>query len=163
MLARRLFDPGHTESNVPEVAGLGLLDMDVTFTPEKLTRQSKAEICAGGGWLSPLNGTILDGYEIHAGRNRFGADCKPWLTIDGRVDGVMNEEGNVLGSYLHGLFDDGNFFGALASHVRKREGREDTSARPMTLDEFREREFDRIADIVRASVDMDKIYQIIRE
>ena len=163
MLAHRLLDPDHTESNVPEAAGLGLLDMEVTFAPEKLTRQSKAQICAEDGWLSPLKDTILDGYEIHAGHNRFGKECRPWLTIDGQVDGVMNAGGNVLGSYLHGLFDDGSFFGAIASHVRKQEGRQDAAAKPMTLDEFREREFDRIANIVRASLDMEKIYKIIKE
>ena len=163
MLAHRLLDPEHTESNVPEAAGLGLLDMEVTFAPEKLTRQSKAQICAEDGWLSPLKDTILDGYEIHAGHNRYGKECRPWLTIDGHVDGIMNAGGNVLGSYLHGLFDDGSFFGAIASHVRKQEGRQDAAAKPMTLDEFREREFDRIANIVRASLDMEKIYRIIKE
>ncbi len=162
MLANRLLDPHHTESNVPEAAGLDLLDMEVSFAAEKLTRQSRAEICAGEGWLGQLKGTMLDGYEIHAGHNSFGENCVPWLNIDGRTDGVMNPQGNVLGCYLHGIFDDGIFFGALAAHTRALKGAAAAQDNVLTLDEFREREFDRIARIVRASVDMEKIYRIIR-
>ena len=162
MLGNRLRDPMHVESRVPEAAGLGLLDMEVVFEPEKRTAQSSGVVNCASGWLSGLNGLILDGYEIHAGQNSLGADCVPWLTIGGRVDGVCNREGNVLGSYLHGLFDDGQFFAALAAHVRQGRGQDATTGPALTMDEFREREFDRIADLVRASVDMDAVYRIIR-
>ncbi|MBQ3761411.1 MAG: cobyric acid synthase [Clostridia bacterium] len=162
MLGRKLCDPGHSESNVPSLAGMDLLDMEVVFEPEKKTVQSTGTVCAKSGWLSELNGTLLDGYEIHAGRSVFGKDCAPWLTIRGETDGVCNAEGNVLGTYLHGLFDDGRFFSALAAFVRKGKGVCDPQSAFLTMDEFREREFDRIADIVRASLDMDAIYRIIR-
>ena len=162
MLGHNLRDPMHVESRSPEVPGMDLLDMEVTFEAEKKTLQSKGTINAESGWLSELSGMLLDGYEIHAGHNAFGTECLPWLSIAGRTDGVCNREGNVLGSYLHGLFDDGQFFSALASHVRKSKGINETPRNALTMDEFREREFDRIADIVRASVDMDAIYKIIR-
>ena len=163
MLGNALIDDLHTESEVPEAAGLGLLDMNVMFEAQKLTRQSRGEVLANQGWLKPLNGTLLDGYEIHAGRNTFGADAVPWLRIDGKVDGVMNRDGNVMGCYLHGLFDDGAFFACLASRVRAQKGESSALQKPLTMDEFREREFDRIAQTVRASLDMEKIYQIIRD
>ena len=86
----------------------------------------------------------------------------PWLRIGGKVDGVMNAQGNVLGSYLHGLFDDGQLFAAIAAHIRKEKGIVTENQAPVSFQEFREREFDRIADIVRASVDMDMIYKIVR-
>ena len=162
MLGNTLRDPLHTESRVPEAAGLGLLDMDVVFAPEKRTVQSSGTVQCASGWLKELNGLIVDGYEIHAGQNVFGSRAVPWLTIDGRVDGVCSEEGNVLGSYLHGLFDDGQLFSALAARMRKRKGIAQAGGKPLTMAEFREREFDRIADIVRSSVDMDAIYRIIK-
>ena len=160
MLGTRLLDPLHVESRVTEIAGLGLLDMEVTFSPEKLTRQSTGQIQCSSGWLHSLNGQILDGYEIHAGQNHPG-DCVPWLTIRGAVDGLCNPEGNVLGTYLHGLFDDGLFFSALRAHLRH-DLSEHGSPRIQTMAEFREHEFNRIADIVRASLDMNRIRQIIR-
>ena len=160
MLGSRLMDPCHVESRAPEAAGLGLLDMEVTFEPEKRTAQSSGTVNCRDGWMSELNGLILDGYEIHAGHNRFGPEAAPWLTIGGETDGVSNAQGNVLGTYLHGIFDDGQFFRALIRHIRGDAAASDSPA--LTMDQFREREFDRIADIVRASVDMDRIYRIIK-
>ena len=162
MLGRVLRDPDHVESRVPELAGLGLLDMEVTFEKEKYTAQASASVCASRGWLSDAKGLTVDGYEIHAGQNRLGGSAVPWLAIGERIDGVMNESGNVLGSYLHGLFDDGQLFAVIAAHLRRKKGLAGTDAAPVNLEAFREREFDRIASIVRASVDMDAIYRILR-
>jgi adenosylcobyric acid synthase len=81
MLGSRLMDPCHVESRAPEAAGLGLLDMEVTFEPEKRTAQSSGTVNCRDGWMSELNGLILDGYEIHAGHNRLGPEAVPWLTI----------------------------------------------------------------------------------
>ena len=110
MLGNRLCDPHHVESRVPEVAGLGLLDMDVVFRDEKTTVQATGEIRAETGWLAKLNGVNVDGYEIHAGVNEFHSESRPWLYVRGEVDGVTNPQGNVIGSYVHGLFDNGALY-----------------------------------------------------
>ena len=162
MLGRVLHDPEHVESRVPDLAGLDLLDMEVTFEKEKYTAQASGTVNCDSGWLADANGVTVDGYEIHAGQNQLGEQAVPWLRINGRVDGVMNPKGNVMGSYLHGLFDDGQLFAAIASHIRKQKGLDGETQAPVSFEAFREREFDRIADIVRASVDMDAIYRIIR-
>lgn len=162
MLGRVLRDPGHVESRVPEITGLGLLDMEVTFAAEKRTAQASGVLCCQSGWLREAAGLTVDGYEIHAGQNRLGETAVPWLKIGSRVDGVMNESGNVLGSYLHGLFDDGQLFAVIAARIRAQKGMDTAHRQPVSLAQFREREFDRIADIVRASVDMDTVYRIVR-
>ena len=145
MLGRKLHDPDHVESRVPELAGLDLLDMEVTFAREKETAQASGVVDASG-WLASSNGILVDGYEIHAGQNQFGEKALPWLRIGNRVDGVMNERGNVLGSYLHGLFDDGQLFAAIAAHIRKEKGIDTETQAPMTLDEYREqRDLPRVA------------------
>ena len=161
MLAGKIRDPLHTESALPEISGLGLLDMEVAFEAEKTTRQSAGVIACEEGWLREWNGMLLDGYEIHAGKNAFGPGCVPWLRVRGETDGVMNPEGNVLGTYLHGLFDGGQFFPALCARVRG-ENRTAAGAAAMTMKEFRESELDRIAAVVRESVDMERIYRIVR-
>ena len=162
MLGRVLHDPEHVESRVPDLAGLDLLDMEVTFEKEKYTAQASGTVNCDSGWLTDANGITVDGYEIHAGQNHLGEDAVPWLHINGHVDGIMNRQGNVMGSYLHGLFDDGQLFAAIASHIRKQKGLDGETQTPVSFEAFREREFDRIADIVRASVDMDAIYRIVR-
>ena len=162
MLGHTLRDPEHVESCVPELAGLGLLDMTVAFGREKRTVQTSGVVDCPSGWLAAHNGLMVDGYEIHAGRNALGEDAVPWLRTGGQTDGIMNAQGNVLGSYLHGLFDDGQLFAAIAAHIRAEKGTSAAAPKPVTLEQFRQREFDRIADIVRASVDMDMIYRIVR-
>ena len=112
--------------------------------------------------MKAAQGLTVDGYEIHAGRNMLGETAVPWLRIGENVDGVMNAQGNVLGSYLHGLFDDGQLFAVIARHIRKMKGITGEANEAVSFEAFREREFDRIADIVRASVDMDAIYRIVR-
>ena len=162
MLGNRLRDPDHTESGIPETPGLGLLDMDVVFEKEKRTVQASGRIACSSGWPAQHNGLALDGYEIHAGRNTTGPEAVPWLQIQGRTDGIMNPRGNVMGTYLHGLFDDGQWFAAVASQIRALRGDSAQPSAPLSFEAFREKEFDRIAAIVRSSVDMDAIYRIIR-
>ena len=162
MLGNRLSDPFHTESNVPEAAGLGLLDLDVVFEQEKQTVQSTGTITCSSGWLTETAGQVLDGYEIHAGRNIPGFGAIRWMETSAGTEGIMNPQENVLGTYLHGLFDDGSFFAAVASRIREARGEKPGQASPVSFEEFREREFDRIAAIVRNSVDMEAIYRIIR-
>ena len=162
MLGNVLRDPEHSESRIPELAGLGLLDFDVTFHADKRTVQSSGEIRCESGWLRALNSLMLDGYEIHSGTNAFGTGCVPFLYIGGAPDGVMNPAGNVLGTYLHGVFDTGNLWHALVNRVRREKGLDESDAPSLTMEEFREREFDRLADMVRRNVDMDAIYAILR-
>ena len=162
MLGSRLRDPEHTESGVPETSGLGLLDMDVVFEKEKQTTQAVGTVACTTGWLAKYNGTALDGYEIHAGQSTFGKDAHPWLRTENGTDGVMNAGGNVLGSYLHGVFDDGQMFAALASRIREARGETGKDSAPVSFEAFREKEFDRIASIVRSSVDMEAVYRILR-
>ena len=161
MLGNVLRDPGHSESQVPEAAGLGLLDMEVEFEKEKRTVQATATVECGTGWPEKLNGTRVDGYEIHTGRNSYGPEAYPWLRIGGETDGVMNAQGNVLRTYLHGLFDGGRLFAAAADRIRELRGDAGKEQQPVSMEEFREKEFDRIATIVRESVDMEAVYRII--
>lgn len=162
MLGERICDPEHTESSIPEVGGLGLLPVETVFLREKHTAQVEATVC-GGALFEGAEGLRIDGYEIHAGvTSALSQDCVPWLMVDGRAAAIRNRQGNVLGSYLHGLFDSGQLFGSIAAHARALRGEEAKPEKAMTLDEFRETEFDRIAGIVRASVDMEAVYDIMR-
>jgi len=164
MLGEMLHDPLHVESRIPEIAGLGLLNLEVTFEAEKTTVQAHGNIRCESGWLAEHNDLMLDGYEIHSGINTFGEGCVPFLYLNGRCepDGVTNKQGNVIGSYLHGIFDTGSFWRAIVNRVRKEKGMEENTDDLMTIQEFRSREFDRLASIVRQNIDMDAVYKIIR-
>ena len=164
MLGQSLHDPLHTESRIAEMAGLGLLDFSVTFHTEKTTEQAKGAIDCQEGWMRELNGILLDGYEIHSGVNTFGEDCVPFLRLNGReeIDGVTNKRGNVIGSYLHGIFDTGSFWRAIVNRIRAQKGLDTSQEKVMTVQQFRDREFDRLASIVRQNIDMASVYKIVR-
>ena len=164
MLGETLRDPLHTESRIPEMAGLGLLNFDVCFNAEKRTVQAHGAIKCESGWLHAHDGLMLDGYEIHSGENSFGPGCVPFLYLNGRAepDGVTNPQGNVLGSYLHGIFDTGAFWRAVVNHLRAEKGLDANTGDVLTMEQFRDREFDRMAAIVRQNLDMDAVYKIIR-
>ncbi|MEG0766775.1 MAG: cobyric acid synthase, partial [Clostridia bacterium] len=129
MLGQQLSDPDFTESRVPCLAGLGLLDFSVIFHAEKRTEQAQGVLLQGPDWLESLRGLHVDGYEIHSGVNVFGPACRPLIRLTQRgntkvdvLDGVSNEAGNVWGTYLHGIFDEGGLYRALIDHVRAQKG-----------------------------------------
>ena len=162
MLGRTLRDPLGVESPVQEAAGLGLLDMDVSFLPHKTTAQASARVdCPLPGWV-PYQGMAVQGYEIHAGQNAYGPQALPWLrrAEDGALLGACNPAGNVLGTYLHGLFDGGQLSRALLRQGAG--GRSLPPASGLTLAQHREAQLDLLAQAVRRSLDMALIYRILR-
>ena len=164
MLGEMLYDPEHSESRLPEIAGLGLLPVTTTFHQEKITEQSLGEVRCEAGFLQSLNGLRLDGYEIHSGKMTFLEGALPFLYIHGQdmPDGMMNRAGTVFGTHLHGLFDQGHLWRTIVNHVREGKGLSALQGSIQTMTEFREREFDRLADLVRQSLDMQKVYRILR-
>ena len=169
MLAKRLLDPERVESGAERTEGLGLLDMEVRFGREKVTVQAEGRVCAEEGWLGGCAGIRTTGYEIHMGENAYGEGCLPWLQLtrlDGagqpRTDGRMNREGNVLGTYLHGLFDEGELWQEIVNHVRRRKELPPLTGAMASADALREQSFDRLAKVVRESLDMEAVYRILR-
>jgi len=162
MLGQLLRDPHGVESAAPEVAGLGLLDMEVSFEPEKRTVQAEGTLTDAVEWLASLAGTKVEGYEIHSGVNTFGENTRFWMG----PNGACNAAGNVLGTYLHGLFDDGTLAEALVKRARQLKGlpEEKLTAEQAAVNmrAYREQQFDILAKTVRESLDMDAVYRILR-
>ena len=164
MLGDKICDPNGSESSIPEAAGLGLLSLSTTLSADKRTEQARGSVACESGWLSDHNGLVLSGYEIHSGVSEIGADCEIFLrSPTGEPMGAMNHGHNVLGTYLHGLFDGGDFWRACVNKVRREKGIDAVDGDIMSMADFREREFDRLADVVRQNLDMDKVMQIVRD
>ena len=155
MLGRTLSDPEGTEGGVPGavVRGLGLLPVDTVFCAQKTRTRVEARALAG-----PFAGARLEGYEIHMGRTQV--DGEPFCRLeDGRAEGCA--AGHVYGTYLHGLFDTGESTARLADLLCKTKGIDPAGAAPLSHRAFQEREFDRLAEEVRAALDMDAIYRMM--
>ena len=150
MLGGMLDDSAGTESGRPQtLRGLELLPTRTVFTLEKRRAQVTATAAA------PFAGAALTGYEIHTGRTTV--EGAPFCTLaDGTPDGCV--QGSVFGTYLHGLFDSGELTEKLAAMLCCRKGLAPETAAPLTMQAYREQQFDLLADGVRRALDMPAIY-----
>ena len=151
MLGETLADPMGSESGRPQtLRGLGLLPTRTVFSEQKRRVQVKATVAA-----APFAGAELEGYEIHTGVTE--AEGEPFAHYpDGGREGCV--QGNVFGTYLHGLFDTGTLTEALAGWLCRRKGIDPSDAALIPMEEYRRQQFDILADGVRGALDMDAVY-----
>lgn len=147
-------DPDGVEGSITSLPGLGLLPVDTLLTGDKVTRQVKFRFRGAP--------EVCDGYEIHMGRTILRPDedgvalCE---LADGSPDGCMAGE-RCMGTYLHGLLDNSSVIDALlapwidAAGCRQESGKFDYAA-------FKESQYDRLADMLRECVDIDRLYKIM--
>jgi adenosylcobyric acid synthase len=141
MLGRSVCDPRGIEGTPGTSPALGLLDMDTEMTPEKRLVQVQG-VCAFGDGRAAVSG-----YEIHMGISTGAALDLPAFHIDGRPEGARSEDGQVLGTYLHGLFDTPQACSALLRWAGLDSGATVDTA------QLREASLDRIAEASRPLLD----------
>jgi adenosylcobyric acid synthase len=168
MLGLRVTDPHGVESRLEEMAGLGLLEMDTEMFPEKITSQVEAAFLDHSDF-SFHHSEPLFGYEIHMGRSISRGAAQPLFRIIRRggrpaaeLDGLAQPEGRVWGTYIHGVFDNDDFRRHFLHDLQQRSGRTNTlSAAPFSYRQWKEEQFDRLAEHVRRHCDIEKIYRLI--
>lgn len=169
ILGRELHDPLHTESDIDSMKGLGLLNITTTFDPDKITTQVQAEVIGSGPLLDGVKELKLNGYEIHMGRSELGEGVTPVFRIFERstkevdvVDGAVRADGKVFGTYIHGVFDNDAFRRHIINLIRAQKGWGPLADREIvTVTERRDKDFNKLAEVVRNSMDMEKLYQIM--
>jgi adenosylcobyric acid synthase len=162
MLGQRIFDPQKIESERESVRGLGLLPLVTVFEQEKSTFQVSGKVHAGRGLLENCQGQTISGYEIHMGRSQGESD--PVFQITSRsgsavqiADGSLSEDGQVFGTYIHGVFDNEGFRRGLLAKLAQR--RNMILGRALSQNGH-DLQYDRLADHFRYNLDMDLVYNI---
>ena len=153
MLGQTLRDPEGVEQK-GEMRGMGLLPCETEFTPSKARTCTAAKVLTG-----PFAGATMEGYEIHMGRTKRLAGQPLCRLENGQEEGAM--QGNVFGTYLHGLFDEGSLTEALASWLLARKGIAQEAFRTQSHREYQQSQYDLLADAIRASLDLDAVYQVM--
>jgi len=169
MLGNSLKDPEGVEGSIDKIEGMKLLDIDTVFENEKITTRVKARS------INMRTSNIIEtyGYEIHMGKCSYGHEAKPLFEIYNRsgeelspiggntssFDGAINASGNVMGTYIHGVFDGVEFREYIINTLRIKKGLAPKKSK--TYESLREKELDKLANIVRDSIDMETIYKII--
>lgn len=160
MLGNTISDPYGVETAIKETEGMKLLDTNTVLLQKKTTTRVKAECFAGKGKIN------VYGYEIHMGTSILGSNAKPLFKIMEKnskeacyEDGAINSKGNVLGTYIHGVFDGIYFREYIINKLRRKKGLSEKKS--MCYENLREKEINKLADIVRASLDISAIYEIM--
>ena len=148
MLGRTISDPYGTEGG-GEIAGMGLLDIDTVFASAKTRTQTEGVFPQIGGIFSGLTGLKYRGYEIHMGQS-------------GDSSAVLRN-GNVYGSYIHGIFDENGIAEAIARALYKERDLEFSEDNTFDIHAYKETQYDKLAETVREALDMDLIYRILEE
>lgn len=152
LLGNGISDPYAIESGAGEQQGLGLLAISTVMAEEKTTRQTSCRHIPSG--------CLLSGYEIHHGITS-GDNLQPLITSqDGSLLGAGSLDGLIWGSYLHGLFDADPFRRWWLDRLRQRKGWQTSGIIRACYD--LEPALDRLADCIRDSLDMQKIYRLLR-
>lgn len=140
MLGKQLHDPLGLEGAAGSSPGLGLLDFETVLEAEKQLRNVSGSLT--------LENAPVSGYEIHAGVTRGPALEQPAVQLeDGRCDGACSVDGQILGTYLHGLFETPAACGALLRWAGLQDVQE------VDYHALRERDIERLADLVERHLD----------
>jgi len=148
MLGRRIADPEGVEGAAGESPGLGWLDLTTVLLPGK-------RLCNVSGHLL-LEGARVKGYEIHAGRTEGAALHRPAVRLDdGTVDGTVSADGQIMATYLHGLFEETAACTALLRWAGL--------TRPLTIDHGARREqmLDRLADTIEGECNLERLLALL--
>ena len=164
MLGTAIYDPHHMEGDIEESEGLGLVNSTTTMKDQKTTHQVTFDVEN----LHFLNGTFsgseLVGYEIHMGDTTPLADSvSRCFTITSRseeavnvIDGFIDGNHQVMGTYIHGVFDNDEFRRFIINQLRERKGLQPLDVVFHYFD-HKNAAYNRLADIVEEHLDMDYI------
>ncbi len=168
MLGETLSDPLGVEAG-GSIKGMGLLPMDTVFAGDKTRTRVNGIFSGVKGVLSGLNGTELEGYEIHMGvsTRKDGADALTDIA-DTNVTGAEHKAdgaqyNNVYGSYVHSIFDKEQVADRIIEALGKKKGVDTTQMTGVDYQTFKESQYDILAAELRKHMDMDAIYRILNE
>ncbi|MGQ9681956.1 MAG: cobyric acid synthase [Anaerolineae bacterium] len=161
MLGLSLYDPQGVDGTPAgtTACGLGLVPVRTTFAAHKHTHQARGRICCGQGFLRDIVGAEASGYEIHMGESHGGDPLFSLRRLGAsteHADGAVAQEGRILGTYLHGLFDMPAF-----RHAWLRSLGWQADAQDIEMQQVRQAAYDRLAAALRTSLDVPCLYRLI--
>ncbi|MCM1262973.1 MAG: cobyric acid synthase [Butyrivibrio sp.] len=138
--------------------GMGLLPIVTSLKPEKVRRQVHGTINKIEGIFSALSGLEFEGYEIHMGSSVNQEQEPP---ADEAF--IMGKNRNVYGTYIHGIFDKADIMKAVVESLAKNKGVTLEYETYMDYREFKEKQYDKLADTLEKYLNMEAIYGMLRE
>lgn len=160
MLGYEISDPDGVEEG-GSLRGMELLPVITTLRMEKERRQTDGVVNGLEGILHRMSGCSFHGYEIHMGKTV--PVCGGEMTDLEHRAVVAANSGNIYGSYIHGLFDQGSMAVTIIQALADKKGIRLKNGEIEDYRSFKERQYDKLADTLRLYMNMEEIYGILRE
>ena len=149
MLGNNIDDPDGIEDIAGSCSGLGLFDINTTLAPHKQLKQVKGTI-----YLPNNSSAACCGYEIHCGITDSD-ETTPFVKLnDGRQDGAISHDGQIAGTYLHGLFDHTEATNVILNWAGL------NSNNAINLNQLREQQLDRLADCMEQHLS-EELFELV--
>ncbi|MBE5901763.1 MAG: cobyric acid synthase [Lachnospiraceae bacterium] len=171
MMGKSIDDPEGTEQG-GFVRGMELLPITTILRQKKKTGQTRGKFSKVDGIFKELTGMDYVGYEIHMGRSALEGETL-LTTVPAMAEGDRTSEpevgvdgqqvGNIYGSYVHGLFDEGKIAQTMVKALAAKRGISYDPTGMKTYRQRKEEQFDLLADAMRQNMDMDAVYKMLRE
>lgn len=163
MLGEIIHDPEGIEQR-GSVVGMALLPIGTTFLPEKTRTRVQGRFESVQGLLAGLSQVEVAGYEIHMGITELPDQGLLTLTDEVTGGGPKPDgcsRGNVYGCYVHGIFDRAEVTQVIVRALLKQKGYQDDAVWTVDMADYKETQYDQLADIIRNNIDMAAIYEMI--
>lgn len=157
MMGEEILDPHNVESENERVRGIGIIPCTTKLNLEKTMTRAEG--------ITSLGDSVY-GYEIHMGETTAKGEYNNLVKltkVNGKEsnskDGYISDDKRVMATYLHGILDSKGFRETLLNDIRRKKGIEEKKS--SIYEAVREKEIDKLADIVRESLDINSIYEIM--
>ena len=148
MLGEKIKDPEAVESRFRETEGLGFFDMTTTFQPEKVLKRVEEKIEAV--IFNQKISAVIESYEIHMGTSQPHRNYESF----GKT-GAVTEDGRILGTYSHGLFDSADFRKSFLDALAADCGKRRTAGAPVSMRLIKEQNYQKLSSWLSSSINLD--------
>lgn len=146
MLGQSLSDPAGVEYG-GDMAGIGLLPHSTVFEDQKVRTAATGILSEVDGIFAGLSGKEYQGYEIHMG-------------VSGTDNNIINE-GNVYGTYIHGVFDKEEIAKTIVTALLAAKGLDFSDVKAFDIEAHKQTQYDILAEGLRKSLDMELLRKIV--
>lgn len=146
MLGKTIDDPDGVEGEPGSSEGLGLLNVHTVLTGSKQLTKTEAVLNLNNQKAK------VKGYEIHVGRSQV-LDEQPLKLDNGERDGAISECGQIMGTYLHGCFDEAEALNLITEWVNG------TQVKQQDFEALKEQGINRIADAIEQHMNLDFLFK----
>ncbi len=162
ILGESIEDELGIEGDVRSEKGFGFLPIKTVFNKEKVTKQSRGEVVSKK--IKEFFNIEVSGYEIHNGKTFISNEENIFIRLNNNeVAGAINNKGNVLGTYLHGIFDENDFLTCFINYLLNNNHMYKTNSKIISYKEYKLNELDKLARLLEENIDMKKVEEILKK